>query len=61
MAATVTIEKSYFQALLRRAEFHSNGHGFDPTKNWGNQVTISKAEHNQLLRSAREYGMVLFL
>ncbi|ORX99218.1 hypothetical protein BCR34DRAFT_606690 [Clohesyomyces aquaticus] len=52
--ATVTIGKSYFDALLRRAEFHTSGNEFLTAPSLSNNVTISKAEHEHLMRSARE-------
>ncbi|KAF2687407.1 hypothetical protein K458DRAFT_415662 [Lentithecium fluviatile CBS 122367] len=56
--ATVTIGKSYFAALLRRAEFHTTGHEFDTTPSLSNNVTISKAEHEYLLQAVREYNLL---
>ncbi|KAF2473498.1 uncharacterized protein BDR25DRAFT_283070 [Lindgomyces ingoldianus] len=56
--ATVTIGKSYFDALLRRAEFHTSGSEFLTTPNLSNNVTISKAEHEYLLQAVREYHLL---
>ncbi|KAF2107915.1 hypothetical protein BDV96DRAFT_290206 [Lophiotrema nucula] len=56
--ATVTIGKPYFEALLRRAEFHTSGHGFETFPSLSNNVTISKAEHEYLLQVVREYGLL---
>ncbi|KAF2268030.1 hypothetical protein CC78DRAFT_34174 [Lojkania enalia] len=56
--ATVTIGKPYFEALLRRAEFHTSGREFDITPNSSNNVTISKAEHEYLLQAVREYSLL---
>ncbi|KAF1974808.1 hypothetical protein BU23DRAFT_91236 [Bimuria novae-zelandiae CBS 107.79] len=56
--STVTIGKSYFDALLRRAEFHTSGQQFDTTPSLSNNVTISKAEHDYLLQAVREYNLL---
>ncbi|CAO2647855.1 Nn.00g087770.m01.CDS01 [Neocucurbitaria sp. VM-36] len=56
--ATVTIGKSYFEALLRKAEFHTSSHGFDFCTDLSNHVTISKAEHKYLLQAVREYQLL---
>lgn len=53
--STVTLEKAYFETLLRRAQFHTGGVDFTtpvhvPT------VTIPKADHDSLLSSARQYA-----
>ena len=55
MAATVTIDKAYFETLLRRAEFHTSG------EDWANAVdistiTIPKGDHVALLRMVQEYS-----
>ncbi|KAH6684129.1 hypothetical protein B0J14DRAFT_526584 [Halenospora varia] len=52
---TVTLDKAYFETLLRRAEFHTSGVDFTtpvdvPT------VTIPKPDHDNLLVVAREYA-----
>ncbi|KAF4634294.1 hypothetical protein G7Y89_g3824 [Cudoniella acicularis] len=52
---TVTLDKVYFETLLRRAQFHTSGVDFTtpvdvPT------VTIPKADHDNLLSSARQYA-----
>ncbi|MCJ1379838.1 hypothetical protein MMC17_002941 [Xylographa soralifera] len=55
MAATVTIDKAYFETLLRRAEFHVSGE--DLTTLWNlPTVTIPKCDHDNLLRMAQEYN-----
>lgn len=49
----VTVEKAYFDALLRRADFHTSTQLLgrpDPVN-----VTISKVEYDSLLRTVREY------
>ncbi|KAK6431163.1 hypothetical protein LTR95_012682, partial [Oleoguttula sp. CCFEE 5521] len=47
----VTVDKAYFNALLRRADFHTTAHGrADPTN-----ISISKAEYDDLQRQAYEY------
>ncbi|KAH7139202.1 hypothetical protein B0J11DRAFT_575121 [Dendryphion nanum] len=56
--ATVTIGRPYFEALLRRAEFHTPVHEFDPDPSLSNNVTISKAEHEYLLQAVREYNLL---
>ncbi|KAF2445038.1 hypothetical protein P171DRAFT_287747 [Karstenula rhodostoma CBS 690.94] len=56
--ATVTIGRPYFDALLRRAEFHTSGHEFDTTPSLSNNVTISKAEYDYLLQAVREYNLL---
>ncbi|KAL5396901.1 hypothetical protein PMIN03_004555 [Paraphaeosphaeria minitans] len=56
--ATVTIGKPYFDALLRRAEFHTSGHEFDTTPSLSNNVTISKSEYDYLLQAVREYNLL---
>ncbi|KAM3421475.1 hypothetical protein BST61_g1868 [Cercospora zeina] len=47
-AQQVTVAKAYFDALLRRADFHTARQ--DPAS-----VTIPRAEHDGLLRESREY------
>ncbi|QDS75345.1 hypothetical protein FKW77_002095 [Venturia effusa] len=54
MDSTVTIGKSYFEALLRRAEFHTN-EASDPLVT-NNFVTLTNADHNYLETQAREYA-----
>ncbi|PVI06202.1 hypothetical protein DM02DRAFT_38092 [Periconia macrospinosa] len=56
--ATVTIGKSYFQALLRRAEFHTAGHEFDTTPSLSVNVTISKSEHDYLTQSLHDFNQL---
>ncbi|KAF2191119.1 hypothetical protein K469DRAFT_696858 [Zopfia rhizophila CBS 207.26] len=56
--ATVTIEKSYFELLLRRAQFHTSGSEFHTTPGLSLNVTISKVEHDSLLRDRREYNLL---
>ncbi|KAF2786137.1 hypothetical protein K505DRAFT_368477 [Melanomma pulvis-pyrius CBS 109.77] len=56
--ATVTIGTPYFEALLRRAEFHTSGHEFDTTPSLSNNVTISKAEHEYLIQAVRNYKLL---
>ncbi|WPH03052.1 Hypothetical protein R9X50_00592600 [Acrodontium crateriforme] len=49
----VTVDKTYFDALLRRADFHTTAQGLgplDPTN-----ITISKVEYNSLVRNLHEY------
>nr|OQO24037.1 hypothetical protein B0A51_06346 [Rachicladosporium sp. CCFEE 5018] len=47
----VTVDKAYFDALLRRADFHTTAHGrTDPTN-----ISISKAGYDALQRQSREY------
>ncbi|OCK83349.1 hypothetical protein K432DRAFT_379589 [Lepidopterella palustris CBS 459.81] len=59
MASTVTIGKTYFEALLRRAEFHTSADEYDtPPHALSTNVTISKAEHDYLLQAAREYNIL---
>ncbi|KAE8451878.1 hypothetical protein EG329_002719 [Mollisiaceae sp. DMI_Dod_QoI] len=53
--ATVTLDKAYFETLLRKAQFHAGGLDFStplhvPT------VTIPKTDHDTLLSSARQYA-----
>ncbi|TLD37314.1 hypothetical protein E2P81_ATG04126 [Venturia nashicola] len=56
MASTVTIGKSYFEALLRRAEFHTNETS-DPTVT-NNFISLTHAEHSYLRAQAREYAIL---
>ncbi|KAH8596845.1 hypothetical protein B0O99DRAFT_618775 [Bisporella sp. PMI_857] len=49
----VTIEKSYFETLMRRAQFHTNGIDYS-TPESSDTVTIPKLEHDSLLESARQ-------
>ncbi|OQO10813.1 hypothetical protein B0A48_04113 [Cryoendolithus antarcticus] len=47
----VTVDKAYFDALLRRADFHTTAHGrTDPTN-----ISISKLEYESLQRQSHEY------
>ncbi|KAF1921154.1 hypothetical protein BDU57DRAFT_509795 [Ampelomyces quisqualis] len=55
---TVTIGKSYFEALLRRAEFHSSPQDVDFGPSLFHHVTISRAEHDYLLSSERNYHLL---
>ncbi|KAH3917896.1 hypothetical protein HBH56_046240 [Parastagonospora nodorum] len=72
---TVAIGKSYFEALLRRAEFvsvlrqylqfpsdvnsqHTSHQDVDFSPNLFDHVTISKAEHEYLLQSERDYHLL---
>merc|ERR1712093_373176 len=56
MASTkVTVEKAYLDTLMRKAQFHTDGVDYSvpvrvPT------VTITKVEHDSLLKASREYG-----
>lgn len=54
MAATVTIDKAYFETLLRRAEFHVSGKDLTTPVNLP-VVSIPKVDHDNLLRMAQEY------
>ncbi|CAA9966625.1 hypothetical protein PTMSG1_09984 [Pyrenophora teres f. maculata] len=56
--ATVTIGKSYFEALLRRAEFHTSTQHVSYGTDLSNNVTISKAEHEFMIQSVREYHLL---
>ncbi|KAF8865820.1 hypothetical protein BDZ45DRAFT_796076 [Acephala macrosclerotiorum] len=52
---TVTLDKAYFETLMRKAQFHTGGVDFStplhiPT------VTIPKTDHDNLLSSARQYA-----
>ena len=53
----MTIDKAYFETILRRADFHASGLDWTtpidiPT------VTIPKADHDNLLGMAQEYSML---
>ncbi|KAL7275459.1 hypothetical protein RUND412_001587 [Rhizina undulata] len=54
--ATVTIDKTYFETLLRKA----NVHGSEPAYNNGpsitDNITVTKGYHDELVRLAREYN-----
>jgi len=56
MASTkVTVEKAYLDTLMRKAQFHTDGVDYSvpvrvPT------VTITKVEHDSLLKASREYA-----
>ncbi|KAF9697226.1 hypothetical protein EKO04_005008 [Ascochyta lentis] len=54
---TVTIGRSYFDALLNRAQFHT-GHEFELAPDLFNNVTISQQEHNHLLQCTRDYNLL---
>ncbi|KAH9871947.1 hypothetical protein J1614_006206 [Plenodomus biglobosus] len=56
--STVTIGKSYFEALLRRAKFYTSEHDLEVGADLSNNVTISKDEHGYLLHAAREYHLL---
>ncbi|KAF1831367.1 hypothetical protein BDW02DRAFT_505440 [Decorospora gaudefroyi] len=56
--ATVTIGKSYFEALLRRAEFHTSSQHVNFGADLSNTVTISKAEHEYMVQAVREYHLL---
>ncbi|KAH6698972.1 hypothetical protein BKA61DRAFT_621766 [Leptodontidium sp. MPI-SDFR-AT-0119] len=54
-SSKVTVEKAYLDTLLRKAQFHTDGVDYSapvhvPT------VTISKSEHDSLLKASREYA-----
>ncbi|KAK5128402.1 hypothetical protein LTR85_003070 [Meristemomyces frigidus] len=52
----VTVDKAYFDALLRRADFHTSAQLLgrpDPAN-----VTVSKVEYDSLLRISREYELL---
>ncbi|KAG9235534.1 hypothetical protein BJ875DRAFT_458961 [Amylocarpus encephaloides] len=51
---TVTIDKVYFETLLRRAQFHTSGADFTTPLHIAT-VTIPKANHDNLLLTARQY------
>ncbi|KAL8772341.1 MAG: hypothetical protein Q9209_002553 [Squamulea sp. 1 TL-2023] len=48
MGTTVTIDKSYFETLLRRAEFHASGQDFSTPLNLP-IVSIPKVDHDNLI------------
>ncbi|SMY20835.1 unnamed protein product [Zymoseptoria tritici ST99CH_1A5] len=52
----VTVDKSYFDALLRRADFHTNARVLEPRN--VPRVTISQEEYDVLLRSSQEYDFL---
>ncbi|KAI9763459.1 MAG: hypothetical protein M1840_000473 [Geoglossum simile] len=54
MAESVTINKVYFETLLRRAELHASESDCKAPID-GSTVTIPKAEYDDLLRGIREY------
>ncbi|KAH7321930.1 hypothetical protein BKA65DRAFT_513285 [Rhexocercosporidium sp. MPI-PUGE-AT-0058] len=54
-SSKVTVEKAYLDTLLRKAQFHTDGVDYSapvhvPT------VTISKSDHDILLKASREYA-----
>ncbi|KAI9049276.1 hypothetical protein LZ554_007123 [Drepanopeziza brunnea f. sp. 'monogermtubi'] len=55
MAGTVTLDKTYFETLLRRAQFHTHGVDFT-TPITVTTVAIPKADLDNLLKIAREYA-----
>ncbi|KAF2271785.1 uncharacterized protein EI97DRAFT_242673 [Westerdykella ornata] len=55
--ATVTIGKTYFETLLRRADYHTSGPDIIPGLPH-TSVTISTTEYEYLVRSAREYNLL---
>ncbi|KAI9700764.1 MAG: hypothetical protein M1836_002133 [Candelina mexicana] len=52
--ATVTIDKIYFETLLRRAEFHAPQDNLRSSAD-SSTVTIPKIDHHNLMRWAKEY------
>ncbi|KAF2632471.1 hypothetical protein BU25DRAFT_454789 [Macroventuria anomochaeta] len=56
--ATVTIGRAYFDALLRRAQFHTSGHEFELAPDLFSNVTISKEEHDYLQQCCRDYTLL---
>lgn len=54
MAATVTIDKAYFETLLRRAELHATSQDLTTPVSLP-VVSIPKADHDNLSRMAQEY------
>lgn len=56
VAATVTLDKIYFETLLRRAEFQASGKDLITPVDI-HTVRIPKIEHDNLLRMAQEYCM----
>ncbi|KAF3031671.1 hypothetical protein E8E12_001339 [Didymella heteroderae] len=55
---TVTIGRAYFDALLRRAQFHTSGHKFELAPSLLSNVIISKEEHDQLHQCSRDYALL---
>ncbi|KAF1932994.1 uncharacterized protein M421DRAFT_1566 [Didymella exigua CBS 183.55] len=55
---TVTIGRAYFDALLRRAQFHTSGHEFELTPDLLSNVVISKEEHGYLRQCSRDYALL---
>ncbi|KAL3425724.1 hypothetical protein PVAG01_02515 [Phlyctema vagabunda] len=53
--ASVTLDKVYFETLLRRAQFHTSGLDFTTPVNLP-MVTIPKVDHDSLLAASREFG-----
>lgn len=58
MASTVTIDKVYFETLLRRAEFHTSGRDLTTPVDIP-IVSIPKVDHDHLLRIAHEYTSLI--
>ncbi|OAL49368.1 hypothetical protein IQ07DRAFT_600395 [Pyrenochaeta sp. DS3sAY3a] len=56
--ATVTIGKTYFESLLKKAEFHSSEPDFGFSTSRLNHVTIPKIEHENLLQASKEYDLL---
>ncbi|KAL6706574.1 hypothetical protein ACN47E_005330 [Coniothyrium glycines] len=56
--ATVTIGRSYFEALLRRAQFHTTDREMKFGDYLSNHVTIAKAEHGFLIQAVRDYHLL---
>ncbi|TVY35638.1 Negative regulator of differentiation [Lachnellula occidentalis] len=52
---TVTLDKAYFETLLRRAQFHASGLDFTTPLNVPT-VTIPKTNHDSLLAISRQYA-----
>ncbi|KXS94686.1 hypothetical protein AC578_10367 [Pseudocercospora eumusae] len=52
----VTVDKSYFDALLRRADFHTSAHIL--ARQDAASVAISKAEYDSLLRDSRHFHLL---
>lgn len=53
--STVTIDKAYFETLLRRAQFHTSGVDFTTPVHLLT-VTIPKTDHDTLLDISRQYA-----
>ncbi|TVY94249.1 hypothetical protein LAWI1_G000704 [Lachnellula willkommii] len=53
---TVTLDKAYFETLLRRAEFHTSGVDFTTPLNVPT-VTIPKTNHDSLVQSLQQPSM----